>query len=278
MKAILLARFTLREALRKRAVLAAIILGLGFLALFAFGSYFAIRELNASTRILPSVRPVILAIWVLMGLWVVNLMGSLLAIFISAGSIGGEIDSHTLDLIVSKPVRRAEIVVGKWLGYAPMAILYTVVLSSAVIGIMFFLGDYLPPHPWFGLPLMALGVVVLVSLSILGSTVLPTMANGIAVFMLYAVGVMAGTIQQVGFLLKDATMEQIGTIVGWVIPSDLVWRMAAYQMQPGMASFAQMGGPFGAVAPPNPWMTVYAVLYALAALSLAVYLFGQRDL
>lgn len=278
MKAGLLARFTCREALRRRAVLAAFLLGVAFVGLFALASYFLVRELESSPRTIASARQLMLAVWLLLGLWVVHSMGGLLAIFVAAGTIGGEIESGTLDAVVPKPVRRWEILVGKWLGHCLMVVCYVVLLSLAIIGVIYLLSAYLPPRPLPGIALMSLEIVLLVSLTILGSTLFSTMANGIAVLMLFAASTVAGTAQQIGALLQNPTLERMGIVVGWLMPSDILWRMTAYQMQPSLVSFAQMPGPFTAIGPPNWWMLLYALLYAAACLVLAIHIFGQRDL
>lgn len=278
MKVGLLARFTFREARRRRAVLAALILGVAFVGLFALVSHFLIQDMDSSPRMTTRTRQLILGIWLLMGLWGINSMGSLLAIFVSAGAIGGEVESGALDVIVPKPVRRWEIIVGKWLGHCLMVATYVAILSSAIIGVIYLTSGYLPPNPWSGVALMSLGMALLVSLTVLGSTMLSTMANGITIFVLFSAATIAGTAQQLGSLLQNVTLERMGIVVSWLIPSDTLWRMAAYQLQSSAISFARTPGPFTAITPPDWWMLFYVLLYGAACLMLAVYVFGQRDL
>ncbi len=72
-------------------------------------------------------------------------------------------------------------------------------------------------------------------------------------------------------------MSSLGIAISLIIPSETLWRRAAYLMQPPF--LRQLGfGPFAAATAPSTVMVVWAVLYAGTALALAVRLFNRRDL
>src|ERR671923_234410 len=114
-------RLTFLEAARRRIALAAFLLGVAFLILYAVALYFVIHQSSG----LPSggvpqnlLRQQILNFLSLMGLYAVNFLTIVLGALVSADTLAGEISSGTVQSIVTKPVRRAEVVLGKWLGYA----------------------------------------------------------------------------------------------------------------------------------------------------------------
>lgn len=69
----------------------------------------------------------------------------------------------------------------------------------------------------------------------------------------------------------------LGIVASLVMPSDALWRRAAYRMQPPL--LGAMGvSPFSSATVPSLIMILYAGMYAMAAVLLAQVLFERRDL
>jgi Cu-processing system permease protein len=99
----------------------------------------------------------------------------------------------------------------------------------------------------------------------------------VVVFMLFGLALIAGWIEQIGALVDNDAMSTTGIVMSLIIPSEAMWRRAAYLMQPPF--LRQLGfGPFASATAPSPAMVVYAAVYAAAALGAAVRLFRRRDL
>lgn len=278
--ALLLARFTFREARRKRLVLGVVLLSLLFLALYWYG--FASLRGNFENRLRAGARSpfgfeTFASVLVLLGFYTVNFLSGVMAIFAAVGSIASEVDAGTLHAIVPKPVARWQILLGKWLGYAAMLSLYTTLMCLGVLAIGRLVGDYTPPNWLAGTGLVVLVGLMLLSITVLGSTVFSALTNGIVVFMLYGVTLMAGVVEQVGTFINSDTLVRIGIAASLVLPSDAVWRLASFTLQPAFG-IPTVPLPFAANTPPSSAMIVYAVVYALTALGLAVALFNRRDL
>jgi Cu-processing system permease protein len=195
--------------------------------------------------------------------------------------LSGEISSGTIQTLASKPIRRWEIVMGKWLGFAGMLTLYLLLMGGGVMGIVFLRTGYTAPHPLRALELIWLNALVLLSFSILGGTTLSTLANGVLVFGLYGIAFLGGWIEQIGSFLPDQaashTAVNIGIITSLIMPSEALWKRAAHELQSPLV--AALGfSPFSSAYYPSLLMVMYAVLYTVIALILAVLLFKQRDL
>lgn len=280
MTTLLLARFTFREARRKRMVMGVVLLSLVFLALYTWG--FASLRGNFEARAAANARgpvnfEVFASVLVLMGFYTVNFLSGVMAIFAAVGSIATEIDAGTLQAIVPKPVARWEIVAGKWLGFALMLGLYTALMCLAVVAIGLLVGNYTPPNWPVGSALVVLVSLMLLSVTVLGSTIFSALTNGIVVFMLYGVTLMAGVVEQVGTFLNNDTLIRIGIAASLVLPSDAVWRLASYTLQPAF-NVPLTPLPFTATTPPSGAMIAYALGYTVAALVLAAIRFQRRDL
>jgi hypothetical protein len=113
----------------------------------------------------------------------------------------------------------------------------------------------------------------------LGSTRLSTLTNGVVVFMLYGLAFIAGWIEQIGAFLHSEAAVNIGILVSLLIPIEALWKRAAYLMQPPfLRELGLSSTPFGAASAPSRAMVVYAILYTIAALALAIRWFAQRRL
>jgi ABC-type transport system involved in multi-copper enzyme maturation permease subunit len=212
------------------------------------------------------------------GLYVVNFMASIMTVLTSVDTLAGEIASGTVHTLVSKPLRRWEIVLGKWMGFAAMMSLYLLLMGGGVMGIVYIISGYIVPHALSGLGLMALGILLLLSISFLGGAMLSTLANGVMVFGLYGIAFIGGWIEQFGSLLQNQSAINVGIICSLILPSEAVWRRAAYEMQSALVSTFGGLSPFSSQSAPSRVMVLYAVLYAAFMLWLAMRRFGKRDL
>jgi ABC-type transport system involved in multi-copper enzyme maturation permease subunit len=222
-------------------------------------------------------RPEFMSFFLLAGMYVVNFLIAMLTVLASVDTIAGEIGSGTIQTLVTKPLRRWKVVIGKWVGMAMMLAVFVVVMTAAMIGIVWTIGRYVPPNPVQAVLLMILEGLVLLTLSILGGTRLSTLANGVVVFMLFGLALIAGWIEHIGSLIGNETMVSIGIVSSLLIPSDAMWRRAAWLMQPPFLRQLNFG-PFATAAAPSPVMVAYAALYVGVGLWLAVRSFRKRDL
>src|SRR5918912_1758839 len=270
---LLIARFTLQEAVSRRLILAGVLISLGYVGLFALGFHFAYdRALenaqSAQTRLTLGLA---FATLTLFGVYVVNYLASFLALFLSVGAVSGEIDSGTLHAVLARPLRRAEFVVGRWLGYAAILAVYIVAMTSLVLLIARGVSGYEVPDPLPALALMLLEGVLLLTLSLFGSTLLSTLANGVVVFTLLGLAWLAGVIEFIGRVLENETMLDVGTVVSLLLPSDALWRGASYSLQSpallAVTGSARGGIPFFSSVPIATPLVVWAVCYVAVVLA-----------
>jgi len=277
---LIIARMTFAEARQRKILWAVVLLSLAFLLIFGVGFYFMHRDLvrmspgSLAVRLLEPLN-----FFVMAALYGVDFLVVMLAVLTSVDIIAGEIASGTIQTIVTKPLRRREVVLGKWLGLAVMLSVFTVIMSAAVFAIVYLISGYLPHNPVPGVALIVLEGLVVLTLSILGGTRLSTLTNGVVVFMLYGLAFIAGWIEQIGSMLRNEAAVNVGIVVSLLIPSEAMWKGAAYLMQPPfLRELGLDATPFGAASAPSALMIAYAVLYTGAGLALAVRWFDQRDL
>ena len=266
---------TFHEARRRRMVLVALALGAAFLVLYLIGFSLIIQEIrreDGSDFGLPFGYNLLL----MAGFYVIHFLTVMLAIFSSVDTVSGEIASHTIHAIVTKPVRRWQVLLGKWLGYAAMIIVYLGLLTGGILLGVYLLVGYVPPNALQGSALLMLEALVLFSLSLLGGTRFSTLTNGVMLFMLYGVAFIGSWVEQIGSMLQSRAAVRIGIITSLLMPVEVLWRRVAYVMQPSF--LRQIPSPFGSMSAPSLAMVWYAAIYALVMLLLAMRAFNRRDL
>ena len=143
--------------------------------------------------------------------------------------------------------------------------------------IVFFQSDYLPRNMLMGVSLIYLESLLVMTISLAGSSAMPALATGGMVFGLYGLAFLGGWIEQIGSLMRNPTAVQIGIVTSLMIPTEALWRRAAYEMQTPLASTLGLS-PFGAFSVPSALMIAYAILYLVLALMAAINIFKQRDI
>jgi Cu-processing system permease protein len=283
------AGLTFREAWRRKVFVAALVMSVLFLVLYTLGLYFAGRELvnfgGVSSQLGDAANQLmhraIAAQMLNFGLSPTSLIVGLTAVFATVGTISSEIDTGVLHAVLARPVRRGELLLGKYLGFAAMLFVYDILLVSAVTALAHWLVGSPISQLVPALALFALEPLILAALAVLGSTRLPTLANGVLCTAAYGIASVGGLIEQLGGYIKNATMTNIGIVVSLLLPVDAIHRKASYLLLPGgLMSLEGAASAAGVGSPPQPSaaMVVWAILYVAGLVWLAAWSFKRREL
>ena len=272
-----IAHLTLHEAVRRRVLTAALIVGTAFLALFGVGMHFMLRELNKSHDLTLIERRVMLNALTLAGLFAASRLIVITAVLLPVDTLSGEIASGVIQTLAAKPVRRSEIVLGKWIGHWLVLLVYFVLIVGGVLVVARALGHFTPPHIERGLPLLMLEATVLLSVAIAGGTRLSTITNGMMAFGLYGFAFIGNWIEQIGTFADNVAARNVGTVSSLLMPSESLWNLAAYQMQPTIMRELS-ATPFSPVAVPSVAIVWWSVGYIVVALWLGLRVFRRRAL
>jgi ABC-type transport system involved in multi-copper enzyme maturation permease subunit len=277
--AFILARLTFREAWRRRIALAALVLGGAFLLLYSVGFYFIRNEAlsNGASLETAAARGAINFLFIA-GLYAVNFLTLAMGALLAADTLAGEINSGTVQSLVTKPIRRVDVVLGKWLGFAGMLGVYLLVMAGGVILGVWAITGYTAPNLPGALALMYLTALLVMTITLACSSRLSALATGGTVFGLYGLAFIGGWVEQIGSVLQNQTAINVGILSSLIIPSEALWKRAAQEMSSPLMRLAGGLNPFTAASPPSDLMIVYGVGYLLLMLGLAVYWFRQRDL
>ncbi|MCG9966690.1 ABC transporter permease [Pelotomaculum terephthalicicum JT] len=268
---------TFKEIVRRRILLVTVILAAVFLALYGAAVHYGYQEMSRGAGPLKAlIAPQFLALGLYFGSFII----SFLAVMAAVGTISSEIENGIMHAIVPGPVRRSTIILGKFCGYSLMLTVFAALFYIAVLLIVHYNTGLDIPVKAAAAGLFCLQPLILLAVAMLGSTFLSTLANGIAAFMLYSVGVVGGMLEQIGYLAGSNMMVNIGIASSLLMPADAVYRKIVYSLLsvPGASLSMTMLGPFGSGAEPSVWMLAYAACYILGFLLLALRIFSKKDI
>jgi hypothetical protein len=147
-----------------------------------------------------------------------------------------------------------------------------------VVGLI---GDWWPDRavtPALGL---AIGVAVIAALALLGSVLLSATANGIAVFMVFGAGLLAGLLGEIGEALNSDTLETIARVAAWLLPFEALYQAGLDALTADTSGFTGVVvslGPFGGAEPAGLGLWLWAIAYLAIVGFAAIALFARTDL
>jgi ABC-type transport system involved in multi-copper enzyme maturation permease subunit len=202
------------------------------------------------------------------GLSSISLFGVIIAIFIGIGLVSKEIEKKTLYTILSRPVRRWEFILGKYLG-----LVMTLVVNTALMTVGFYIALMFTNglHKTDALLLVAIYFTVLqflivTALTVLFSTFSSPIFSAIFAFALFVIGTFAEDLKNFAAISKGAA-KLLATAAAYVMPN-----FASLNV---IAQTAHDQGVGGRLILFN---TLYALLYSASAVAAAALIFERRNL
>jgi ABC-type transport system involved in multi-copper enzyme maturation permease subunit len=282
---IAIAAASFKEALRKKLFILVAALTIVYLALFGLITYSSVKELvKAGTLNTVNALDVASNIVSFLGFYFSSMLVAFLTIMASVGSISSEVESGVIHSIVTRPIKRSSYIIGKYIGLGILSVLYSIFLFLAVIGICIIfklpiVNTLEPINLLRGLLFFTLEPIAILALSIYGSAAFKTLSNGVFVISLYILGLIGGVMEQVGAILKNESLVNLGIVSSLISPFDVIYR----QMLSSLFSSIGITNPFmGAVGAgstsPSIWMLIYIFVYVPALVVLAIRKFNVKDI
>ncbi len=283
MTALTIAGLTLREAFRRKVIWALLVLTVALLVLSGWGFSKLIgldTELGTMTSGEARLVASLLLNLIMFGMSLIAAIGTA---FLAGPTLAGEVESGQALAILARPVRRDQVLLGKWLGLVAFGGGYIILAGLAQLLVVRMVVGYWPPAPASGLALLAAQTVVLLTLALLLSSVVSPMASGIVAVGLFGATWVAGVVGGLGAALGNEGVERVGTVSRILLPTDGLWRGAMNAFQdPGallqMGTGEEGGFPFLADAALTPAYLVWAAVWIAVIWGLTALSFQRRDI
>jgi len=280
--ALAIAEYGLREALRRKVFVVVCVLSVAFVALYWLGARYTFNHVD---NIVPpaGIDAHAFAASFLFGMAMFGtlFLGVVLAIFLTLGVVRGDAERGLLQPLVVRPVGRATVLVARFLGAAAVCVPYVLVLYFATLLLTHAEGAWWPDRILTPGLELAGGVLLVAALSLLGSVFLSSIANGIAIFMLFGAGLVAGLLGNIGHVLNSHGLIHAAKIAAWALPFEALYQdalRAITENTSGLTGFLLRLGPFGGAEQGGVALRLWAVAYLVLVGVVAIVGFARRDL
>ncbi|HUC01632.1 MAG TPA: ABC transporter permease subunit [Candidatus Paceibacterota bacterium] len=249
----IIAKNTLKLEIRDKILYGIIIFGLLYVLFSLFMADLVLKEI-------PMVKA--------FGLTGIYFFNAIIALFLGTTSFFKDVDRRVVYFILSKPVSRAQFLLGKFLGLCLVLLLTSAILGVAYVGVVLYEhGGF----DWIGLGAigmqfleMALFLAFAIFVSTFSSSVISIVYTS-AVFFLGHI---------VSQLVTDAKAINLGGIRLWLVE-------ILYYIFPNLEKFDARDFAIHVVA--IPWTEfalalAYAVVYAVVLLGAAIWIFDKKEL
>jgi len=279
-----IAGYGFREAVRRKVFAVVLVLTAVFLFLFWLASHYVFGQLSSISPpadVHVDTRTFAGAFLLGLAMFATLFLGVVLAVFLTLGVVSGDAERGLLQPLVVRPVGRATLLLSRFLGAGIVCVVYVLAVYGIALGIIDAAGHWTPPAIAAPGLELAGGVVIVIALSLVGSVVLSSTANGIAIFMLFGAGLVAGLLGTIGHALNSHTIQHASTIAAWALPFEALYQDGLRLISgsaTGVTSFLLQLGPFGGAYIHGWQIRVWAAAYLAIALAVALLAFRRRDL
>ncbi|MGH9468522.1 MAG: ABC transporter permease subunit [Terriglobales bacterium] len=273
---VLIALTTLQQAARRKLVGFGLLIAVAFLILYGLGWHLSV----AGVTLQPFASRAAHVFFLQLGLYAADLLVAVVAILVASDALAADIASGAIHTLLSKPLARWQLLLGKWLGLVLLLTALEALLFGGVLGLSFAFAHLGAAHAAHALLLLWVEMVLLVSLTLLWSTRLPALASGVISLGLFGIAFLGGWIEQWGSFTVHAHAVLVGIVSSLILPTEALWHRASFEMQSPLMSLlsSSIGDPFTSQSVPSHLMIVYAAAYTLVALGLAILSFERLDL
>jgi ABC-type transport system involved in multi-copper enzyme maturation permease subunit len=275
-----IAALTMREALRRRLIAALAVICLALVALSAWGFDRLSHNSKMTSGEVNGALPTAFILFMFMFSFIVALSASAIA----SPSVSTEIESGVLQAVVTRPVRRRDVILGKWLGLAAILAAYTAVVVGLQVAVVRVVSGFMPPQPVTAAVYLFAEGATLLTLVLLLSTRLSALAAGVAGVALFGIAWLAGVVGALGASFNISAMHTASEVSQYIVPTDGLWHGAIFYLEPSsylslqISTAGDRGDPFFAAAAPSWPYLAWAAIWFVLVLALSVASFERREL
>jgi len=281
-------RLTLLEALRRRLVWALAILTFVVVGLSALGFWLIVIN-SPPSRVPPLILIAGISQLLILTAFMFSFVLAMTAAFLGSPTISADIESGVLLAIIARPISRAELLLGKWLGLSTIVLAYAVAAGLLEIGVTSIVTGYGPPDPLTATLYLGAQAIVLLTVAILLSTRLPAIAGGAIAVVLFGLSWMSGVLANAAsFLGLDSVVTTLQA-ARYILPLDGLWHGTVFALEPQAVLLAASGGgeraariitnsPFYSPSGPPPIYLAYVAVWLIVVLAVAAASFSRREI
>ena len=248
-----IARNTFREAVRDR-----ILYNLVVFVLLITAAAVLLGELTAGQEARTIVN---------LGLSAILVFGTFISIFVGVSLVSKEIEKRTVYAVLSKPVRRGEFIVGKYLGLCLTLLINTAVMGLGVSLALFYVGgNGLALTVWGTVGLIFFELTITTAVAIVFSSFSTPALSALFTFLVFIIGHFSSALRDLAASMNSTWSKIFFDTVYYLLPNLSNFSFiteAAHELIPTGTMY------FGSV--------LYALVFDMILMAVAVLIFSRRN-
>jgi Cu-processing system permease protein len=280
--------YAVRESLRRKVFPIVALLTAAFLGLYGLGIYEAYktiapfqRETIGPSNVFIDARLLFSATLFGLAMFAVLFLATVLAIFFTHAVVRGDAERGLLQPLVVRPLGRTALLAGRFTAASLVCAVYVACVYACALVITHAVTGWWPDRIVIPALELIAAVVVLVAISLVGSVFLSAIANGIAVFMIFGAGLVAGLLGQIGEALNSDRLHTISTVSSWALPFEALYQDGLNAITAETEGFTRAAlslGPFGGAQAAGLALAPYVLGYLAILALVGLWGFRRRDL
>jgi len=205
-----------------------------------------------------------------LGLSSISIFGLLIAIFLGIGLVYKEVDKRSLYALLSKPIRRSQFIVGKFLGLNLTLLVNTLFMTAGLWGTLYYLTrqfEHQDRFIWIAIYFILLQLCLVTAVCLFFSCFSTPALSAIFTFLLYVIGTLSSDIRAFGELTKNVSVKAFTTFLYYLLPNFGNFNIEAWVSHGRSVS--------GSLILLN---TLYTLCYGGVLLTASVVIFSRKDL
>jgi ABC-type transport system involved in multi-copper enzyme maturation permease subunit len=201
-----------------------------------------------------------------LGLACITLFGLFIAVFIGINLVSREIERRTIFSLLSKPVRRAEFLVGKFLGLGLTLAVNLGIMAAGLMVLAWALEDHWTPRILLAAGFTLVELLVLTATAILFSTFSTPTLSAIYTLLVFVIGRLSADLMAFAAQFGGASLKAVAIGLYYLLPN-----LSRFNLSGAVANDLSLDP--GTLA----LTAIYGAFYAAAVLSIAIAVFQRRD-
>ncbi|MGH7642623.1 MAG: ABC transporter permease [Candidatus Dormibacteria bacterium] len=280
MAAWVIASLTWRELVRRKLVLALLALTAIVIGVSGWG-FSRVPSLHLAGQVLTEGEiHTAAAQLLLLVMFMFSFVLALTCAFLAAPAIAGELESGVAQGLLARPLRRWELLLGRWLGLSLPIAVYTVFSTTLEFALVRWTTGFWPPQVAAAEAGLFVEGLILLTFTLALSTRISAITAGVIAVISFGAMWLGGVAGAFGQVFHNAAISNVGVVTHFLLPTDGLWHAAVYAMEPNSFATAATRGlnsSFESAAGPTVWYLVWVSVWLVLVLGIALFSFQGRE-
>jgi ABC-type transport system involved in multi-copper enzyme maturation permease subunit len=214
-----------------------------------------------------------------LGLSAIGIFGLFMAIFIGIGLVSKEVERRSIYSLLAKPIRRSDLVIGKYLGLVLTLVVNVAVMTAALYLVLAYLGTaeselarqareapLLDPALLKAVGLMLVQLMVVTATALFFSTFSTPILSAVLTFLVYVAGFFSADLRNFDQVVDSRVVQALARGLYYMLPN-----LASFDVTAQVVHGLPITWRYMAVT------TAYGLTYITILLVMSVTIFSRRD-